>query len=394
MDSVKPSLELLRSLTDEHVLRALMGARRLTRADLAARTGLSKPTAGESVRRLTEAGLVADTGAHTPGGRGRGRVGSYYALAGDAGVALVLSIAPTGVVAECVDSYGDVVARCEHRIDRPARPAQVADAVEAAAMRVQKGAGSPCRIAVVSAADPVDRKTGRLVHLPDAPFLVGELSPAELLSPRVSGPVIVDNDVNWAARAEREAYASAELDNFAYVYLGEGLGCAVVSDGEVRRGHAGIAGEIAHLVTTGTAGRAVPLTEVFAELGLRHSGSTAINVSALLAAIDGAGTLTRETSRALATAISGVLAAVVALADPELIVIGGSWGIHPPVIDAISTEFRRLPRHVPIRAAKLTGEPSLAGARSHALHSLRAAIVAGAAVRHGSGSAKRLSSRH
>ena len=81
MDPVKPSLELLRSLTDEHVLRALMRRRRLTRAELAAETGISKPTVGESVRRLVNAGLVADTGQRTTGGRGRGRVGSYYALA-------------------------------------------------------------------------------------------------------------------------------------------------------------------------------------------------------------------------------------------------------------------------------------------------------------------------
>ena len=68
MDPVKPSLELLRSLTDEHVLRALMRRRRLTRAELAAETGISKPTVGESVRRLVNAGLVADTGQRTTGG--------------------------------------------------------------------------------------------------------------------------------------------------------------------------------------------------------------------------------------------------------------------------------------------------------------------------------------
>jgi len=66
MDPAKPSLELLRALTDEHVLRALMRERRLTRAELAAATGISKPTAGESVRRLVAAGLVADTGQGVP----------------------------------------------------------------------------------------------------------------------------------------------------------------------------------------------------------------------------------------------------------------------------------------------------------------------------------------
>lgn len=370
MDSAKPSLDLLRSLTDERVLRALMSSRRLTRAELASQTGLSKPTVGESVRRLAATGLVADTGARTPGGRGRGRVGSYYALADDIGVALVLSIASSGVTAECVDSYGDVIARVEVGIGRPARPAQVAAAVEAAAAQVREGTGALCRLAVVSAADPVDRGSGRLVHLPDAPFLIGELSPAELLSAYVDGEVIVDNDVNWAARAERTASAAA-LDNFAYLHLGEGLGCAVVSDGEVRRGHAGLAGEVAHVITAGVTGRAVPFTEVFAGLGLRHRGSTAIDVSALLKAA-----ATGRTRTALGQAVSGVLAAVVALADPELIVIGGSWGSQPAMLDAIAAEFQRSPRRAPLRAATLAAEPSLAGARGHALLALRSAIVA------------------
>src|ERR1700749_3756450 len=104
MDPAKPSLELLRALTDEHVLRALMRAGRLTRAELAAATGVSKPTAGESVRRLVAGGLVADTGERTPGGRGRGRAGSYYALAQDIGTALAVSIAPGEGVAERLDA--------------------------------------------------------------------------------------------------------------------------------------------------------------------------------------------------------------------------------------------------------------------------------------------------
>ena len=44
----KPSLELLRALSDEHVLRALMAEPRLTRAELACRTGISKPTVGRA----------------------------------------------------------------------------------------------------------------------------------------------------------------------------------------------------------------------------------------------------------------------------------------------------------------------------------------------------------
>ena len=78
MAPTKPTLELLRSLSDEHVLRALMSQRQATRAEIAAATGLSKPTVSESVRRLSASGSVVDTGERTTG---RGRVGTYYALA-------------------------------------------------------------------------------------------------------------------------------------------------------------------------------------------------------------------------------------------------------------------------------------------------------------------------
>jgi predicted NBD/HSP70 family sugar kinase len=372
----KPSLELLRSLTDEHVLRALMQARRLTRADLASRTGLSKPTVGESVRRLTAAGLLLDTGERTPGGRGR--VGSYYTLAGNIGSALVASIAPDGVVAESVDAFGGTVAGAREAISRPARPAQAAEALRAAAAQARRGAGQAARLAVVSAADPVQRGSGRLVHLSDSPFLLGELNPAEVLAPQVEGPVIVDNDVNWAARAEREHGGASRPDDFAYVFLGEGLGCAIVSDGEVSRGHAGLAGEIAHLITVGPHGQATRLIEVFGELRLRQAGSTAIDAGRLLSAVAGQDAQAAGTRHALGQAISGVLAAIVALADPGLIIIGGSWGRHPVVMQAIASAFAGLPRQVPVRAAGLTDQPSLAGARSDAVRRLRSAIVAAA----------------
>ncbi len=115
---------LLRSLTDEHVLRTLMRQRRMTRAELAAETGISKPAVGESVRRLAEAGLVADTGQRTAAaaaaaeslvlrpGRRRWRVPRRQHRA-------------LGIVAECVDAYGGTVSRAERSISRPARPGQV-----------------------------------------------------------------------------------------------------------------------------------------------------------------------------------------------------------------------------------------------------------------------------
>lgn len=372
MSPAKPSLELLRSLTDEHVLRALITDRRLTRAEISARTGISKPTIGESVRRLAGAGLVRDTGERTTG---RGRIGTYYALASGLGVALVVSIAPEGVVAEAVDVYGEVVARVVENVGRPAEPEHVGKALHAAAAGALADSPGPARLAVVAAADPVDRATGRLVQLPDAPFLVGELSPVDVLAPLVEGPVTVDNDVNWAARAERAGADPGDLDNFAYLYLGEGLGCAVVADGDVRRGHGGLAGEISHVITAGPAGTAIPFIDVFAELQLRRPDSTAIDITALVHAAEAGDGTGDGTLAALGEAICGVLAALVALADPRLVVLGGTWGPHPTVLGAVSEALAHQPRTVPIRAARITTEPALAGARERGVHDLRTAVL-------------------
>jgi len=371
---VKPSLALLRSLSDEAVLRTLMDTPRLTRAELALATGLSKPTAAEAIRRLEEAGLVRDTGERTSG---RGGVGTYYALSDRVGVALAVDVAPDAITAETVNPSGAVRHRVVEPLHRPATPQSVARRLRKAAEAALPGLDAESvRIAVVSAADPVDRATGALVHLPDAPFLLGAMSPAAVLQPMVSGPVLVDNDVNWAARAEREVrqqQRGTELNDFVYLHLGEGLGCAVITDAEVRRGHRGLAGEIAHILVPSFAGRAVPFIAVFAQLGLRHAGSTAIDVATLRDKLTSPGG--RQLARTLAAAVCGVLTAATALCDPQLIVIGGTWGTTQRMIEAIQRAFAQQLRTVPIQPALAADEPSLTGARTSAIAKLRTDII-------------------
>jgi len=369
--TTKPTLDLLRSLSDEHVLRALMSQRQATRAEIAAATGLSKPTVSESVRRLSANGSVVDTGERTTG---RGRIGTYYALPTTTGWALVASLAPEGIVAEAIDVYGQVVARSQAPVTRSPGAGRVARTLKGVAGDVADHGTRPFRLAVVSAADPVDRESGRLVELPDAPFLLGALDAPGVLAELVDGPVTVDNDVNWAARAEHSHGRATGVRDFVYLFLGEGVGCAVLTDGEVRRGHAGVAGEIAHVVTVGPGGVAMRLTDVFDALRLRRPGSTAIDVPALLHAVESVASV----RNALARAVAGVLSAVVALADPAVVLVGGSWGRHPGVLAAVAREFGEAPRGVPVEAAAVNDEPALAAARETALQQLRDAIIAAA----------------
>lgn len=367
----KPSLDLVRTLTDDTVLSQLMENRRMTRADIAARSGISKTTISESMRRLEAAGVVVDTGERTTG---RGRSGSYYAIAQGRGSALSVGITPQGIIAEVVDPGGAVRSRVEATLARDAGPKEAAKALRIACAAAAKGADGPLLTAVVSAADPVDRHTGRLVQLPDAPFLVGDLDPVAIVGPHVAGEVVVDNDVNWAARAEGRRGAASCVDDFVYLYLGEGLGCAVVSDGEVRRGHGGLAGEIAHVVVPGVGGQSVPFTEVFAQLGLRRPRSTAVDVQKVLRGMDDASN-GDGVRTALAGAVGAVLLAAISFSDPRVLVLGGPWGVSAPFVQALRERSAAWPRPVPVVAAALGQEADLMGARDHAVELLRSAIM-------------------
>ncbi|MDX2380855.1 MAG: ROK family protein [Acidimicrobiia bacterium] len=77
---------------------------------------------------------------------------------------------------------------------------------------------------------------------------VADVPVARLVSERLGFDVVVDNDGTCAAVAELSLGVARGRSEVALVTLGTGLGGAVVSDGRVRRGHNGFAGEFGHMV--------------------------------------------------------------------------------------------------------------------------------------------------
>jgi predicted NBD/HSP70 family sugar kinase len=60
-------------------------------------------------------------------------------------------------------------------------------------------------------------------------------------------PVLVDNDVNTLAVAERLYGRGHDIADFVTVTVGSGIGLGIVIDGEVHRGARGGAGEFGHV---------------------------------------------------------------------------------------------------------------------------------------------------
>jgi predicted NBD/HSP70 family sugar kinase len=230
--------------------------------------------------------------------------------------------------------------------------------------------------ATLSVAGPVDRATGQLVQLPDSPFLVDALDPVPLLQPVLGLDPIVDNDVDWAALAEREIGIAQGLDDFVYVFLGAGLGGAVVTGGRIAHGGRGLAGEIAHLLTVGAKGRSVRLIEAFVELGLRRTDSLALDLDLVRTALGGGTAADRRNRDRIVGALAAAIGSLAVLLDPEAVLVGGPWGDHPELVDRLPAAVAAttiVPTEV--RFAELGPDAPHLGARLAAVREARAVLT-------------------
>jgi predicted NBD/HSP70 family sugar kinase len=237
-------------------------------------------------------------------------------------------------------------------------------------------AGLPVRAAALSVAGPVDRDTGRLVHLPNSPFLVDELDPRRLLDPIIGREPIIDNDVNWAASAEYHDGVAADLDDFCYVHLGHGLGGSVVRNGRPVRGAAGLAGEPAHMITAGPRGRAMRLIEVFSDLDMLQPASPAIDVIRVSACLEGSTATDRRRRDIIVDAVAGVIASMVALLNPDGVVVGGPWSTAGDFAERLSERVESSAVvATQVRTAQLGVAAPLVGARFAAVQAAQSTLL-------------------
>nr|WP_294690273.1 ROK family transcriptional regulator [uncultured Friedmanniella sp.] len=376
-----PRLGLLRELTDRHVLQHLRDGAGLTRAELAQRTGISKPTISESVRRLSTGGVLEESGQQT--GK-RGPSGTYYRLRPAAAAALAVSVGPDGVEVEGYDATGSRTHRVEREVRVPIEAELLAPVLADAVRTAVASAVGPVRSVAVSVAGPVDRATGRLVALPDSPFVLGELTPRELLAPVLEVAPQVDNDVNWAALAEHHAGGAQDLQEFLFVYLGPGIGAAAVSAGKIRHGAYGLAGELAHVLTVGADGRGDRLIACLRAWGLLVPGSPAIDVGRVVRLLGPGTSPDRALGTQLARAVAGALASATALLNPDAVVLSGPWGVVPGFADAVAAEMSTLAAvGCPLRTSTLGDAAALAGARITAVSQMQEGLGRGPGQQNG-----------
>ncbi len=98
----------------------------------------------------------------------------------------------------------------------------------------------------------IDPATGELRATTGLPAWHRRLVAA--LQERLPATVLVENETNLAAVAEHRLGAARDRDTFVLLWLGRGVGAALMLDGRIRRGVSGGAGEVGFLPVPGTVG--------------------------------------------------------------------------------------------------------------------------------------------
>ncbi|MDW6061804.1 ROK family transcriptional regulator [Streptomyces sp. FXJ1.4098] len=386
-DSEPWNRQRLRSNNERLLLARLRAEGPASRAQLARETGLSKPTVSSALAALEEAGLVREAGRQAP--PERGRVAVLYEPDPTAGYVLGLDIGRAWLRVAAADLDGTVVARAEVR-NRGRSAAAMADLTVAAARRVIADAGvDPALVAhtvvgVPGVYDPEQRRVRYADNLPGwgRAGLLDRMR--EELGTPLGTSLSVHNDANLAALGEYAFGAGRGSRLFVYVLVGTGLGMGVVADGRLFTGAHGAAGEIGFLPLLPQVGgaerqgledavAAEAVVRAARELGMSGTRSEPLTAKAVFdAARDGVAPAL-EAVRQEAERLAHVVAAVAAVLDPDLVVLGGGVGHSADLL--LRTVELTLQRIGPLRpkvAASALGEDAvLLGAVATGLETAR-----------------------
>ena len=396
---------LLRVLNDRAALDLLLGGEMLTRAQISEYTGVSKVTVSQMLARLEERGLVAIAGEQAGG---RGPNAALYSVVPSSAYVAGLYVDFNLVSAAVADVTGRRVAEVS------GNPNGTDDPVELVRGTIEQACASAgievTRLSALVIGSPgvVDPRTGdpRLaVNLPA--WHEGAL---DALTDAWHKPVVIENDVNLAAMAERADGAAASADDFVLVWLGVGLGLATILGGRLHRGTAGAAGEIGYLPVHGAplhtdlrhpaSGGFQSLAggNVVRELAAGYGFTAPTPAEAVRAAVSaashgdasygdashGGGSSDRAEAflGELAHRVAVGVASVCVVLDPGLVVLGGEVGraggtvLADRVAAAVASIWPSRPRVVP---TGVPGEPVLRGAMLAAVARARSALLASVA---------------
>jgi predicted NBD/HSP70 family sugar kinase len=331
-----------------------------TRSELAAATGLGRSTVAQRVDALLASSLVGPAGEATSSG---GRPPTQFAFNPAARVVLAADVGATHVRLAVTDLAATVLTSEHIDLDIAVGPEAVLRWVlEHGRKLLDKADRDAADLAGVGIGlpGPVEHATGRPTNPPIMPGWDGFDVP-RLINAELDCFVAVDNDVNVMALGEH-FIGFRDVDHLMFVKVATGIGSGIISDGQLRRGAKGAAGDLGHIhvphdvdavCRCGNVGclEAVASGAAVASQ-LRAAGVDALASRDVAALVRGGNVLATQLVREAGRTIGEVLASAVSLLNPSVIVIGGSLSAAgEPLLAGVREVVYR--RSLPLATAQL-----------------------------------------
>jgi len=234
----------VRELNRSIILNQLRVGSPLSRADLAAITGLNKTTVSSLMGELMEHDFVREIGPTTSSG---GRPGVLLELNPGAGCIIGAEIGVGCLNVVLTDFRATISWRHQVQYDKSDDQRRVTNKLVALLRQaVRQSQHTGVRLLGIGIGIPglVDVTSGTLIYEPNMGWRNVPLR--QLIGAKLDVPIFVDNDANAAALGERYFGAAQDVDNFAYVVANIGLGAGLVMGGHIFQGASGYAGEAGH----------------------------------------------------------------------------------------------------------------------------------------------------
>jgi len=370
--TLEPEASRLRATNAARCALALRDGGRGTVAQVATRTGLSRPTVEAALTQMSERRLVREAEEHTPGGRSAGRPARLYEFAGTAGYLMGVDVGIHRIRVAIVDLAGALVGWTEQAVDDtivgPDRMHGVENVISDCldASGIDRGRLTAMTVAVSGLVG----ENGRLIVSRNFPDWEG-VDIAGQLRARFGGEVAVENDMRLAALAEHRMGAARMRDDVVYFFAGHRMSMGLILGGRLRRGSHSAAGEIGDIVFSKRVNERGQLSWTTAD--------TAEEV--FRRAVAGERDSIEEVETFVGGLATGIATVAMAL-DPDVVVVGGGLS---RAGDALLEPLRRavwgaipLPIRPPIIASELGAESVVLGAVAHA-HANSAHLVYGVA---------------
>ncbi|AUH53561.1 sugar kinase [Chromobacterium sp. ATCC 53434] len=340
------NLEHARSHNRRAVLETIRLNRQLTRAELARLTALTPQTVSNIAAELLDAGMLLAGPPLREGGRGQPAV--PLSINPDGAYSIGVQLGHQSLSAVVVDLAGRVRARTERAVRRPT-PEQALPLI-AAMLAEMRGAAELDwrRLLGVGLVMPGPFGVEGMTSVGPTTLPGWEDVDGAWLSRQLGLPVLLEKDATAAAIGERLYGMASSLRNFAYLFIGTGLGAGLFLDGRLYAGGRHNAGEIGHMIVVpggracecgnrGCLERYVSLRALHEELGLADGALASPDPLAGLAiGPDGERWLERAAAP-LAQAVN----ILECLLDIEAVVIGGLLPSH--WLDALVARLHPLP---------------------------------------------------